>query len=53
MIQRSVNGDTDFRQDAHRENINSSGSIDVEGEGEFAHLGPIGYRALRAGDTLF
>ncbi len=37
----------------HSENINFFGSIDVDIEGEFAQLGPTGYRPLRVRDTLF
>jgi hypothetical protein len=38
---------------AHSENINFSGSIDVDIEGELAQLDPIGYRPPRVRDTLF
>ena len=38
---------------AHNENINFSGSIDVDIETELAQLGPTGYRLLRLRSTLF
>ena len=38
---------------AHSENINFFGAIEVDIEGEFAQLGPTGYRPLRVRHTLF
>ncbi|MBB5850497.1 hypothetical protein ACFQ05_32460 [Amycolatopsis umgeniensis] len=38
---------------AHSQDINFFGPIEVDIDGELAHLGPTGYRPLHIRDTLF